>query len=235
MNVEYLRVADTYADVLFRLSAGNLEAPVPACPGWRLRHLVHHLGNVAFFVSAAIDAAGPEPEFTDAALPADSELRSWAAAELGSLLDRLRTLDRDLEVWNWSQEPQRLGFWPRCLAHEVLVHAWDAHDALGRRLELPVDACLDGIDEVLAIHLPLRTGDVMASSWTAVVRAAEDTAWFVEVERGKVTTTRTTGPLPVPDVLLSGTAEQLYLGLWGRTPLPRVHGTLDRARALCTG
>ncbi|WP_031469734.1 maleylpyruvate isomerase family mycothiol-dependent enzyme [Sciscionella sediminilitoris] len=231
-DADYLRLTETWAGALFEIATGNEHVDVPSCPGWQLRHLVHHMGNVAYFVDAVIEAAGPEPEFTDAELPADAEVCAWADERTSALLHRLRGLDPETRVWNWSREPARLRFWPRCLAHEALVHAWDAYTALGRPVRLPLRGCLDGIGEVLDIHLPLRTGEVMTGRWTAEVRTDEGPCWHRAIEEGTV---RALDTDPEPDVLLHGGAEQLYLGLWGRIPLTGARGTENRIAALRTG
>ncbi len=144
-------------------------------------------------------------------------------------------------VWNSSREPQRLDFWPRCVAHEALVHTWDAHHALGRERALPTRACLDGVGEILDVQLPLRTEEIAHARWTAVVRATDEAAqgarWSVTIDHGTVETALTTGRQATDDpadVLLSGPAERLYLGLWRRVSLPLTHGAPDRARVLCT-
>ncbi|MBC3986371.1 maleylpyruvate isomerase family mycothiol-dependent enzyme [Streptomyces sp. AC536] len=238
---EYLRLIEAWTAELFDISAHHLDVTVPSCPGWRLRDLVHHVGNIAYFVNAVIDAAGPEPEFTDATPRPDAEVTGWAADQTHAMVKQLRALDPATHVWNWSREPQRLDFWPRCIAHEALVHAWDAHHALGRERALPTRACLDGIGEILDIQLPLRTEEVADARWTAVVRATDEEAqgarWSVTIDHGAVATMLTTGHQAADDhadVLLSGPADRLYLGLWRRVPLPLTHGAPDRVRVLCT-
>ena len=51
------------ADVAGRLESGDLDAPVPGCPGWTLTDLAHHLGGIHRWARTAV-VEGPSEERT---------------------------------------------------------------------------------------------------------------------------------------------------------------------------
>ncbi|MFF9571985.1 maleylpyruvate isomerase N-terminal domain-containing protein [Streptomyces sp. NPDC014685] len=69
------------ASIRWRMAENRLDDPVPACPEWRIRDVVHHLGNVASFVHACVEQGAGEPGFTDAKMLPDDRLIAWAAKE----------------------------------------------------------------------------------------------------------------------------------------------------------
>ncbi len=78
---------------------------------------------------------------------------------------------------------------------------------------------LDGLDELLTGFLPRRSSRLRAErSLRIAVRPNDaDLAWLVDVGvDAPVTTRHTASTLPEVDDTFSGTAVQLYLGLWNR-------------------
>ncbi|MDJ1138063.1 maleylpyruvate isomerase family mycothiol-dependent enzyme [Streptomyces iconiensis] len=213
----------------WRRAENRLGDPVPACPEWRVRDVVHHLGNVASFVSACVEQGAGEPAFTDAGLPPDDRVIAWAAGEWDLALDRLATADPRAAAWNWSTQPHTVSFWPRCLTHEAFIHGWDLANALGEPMALPPDIAADGVDEVLAVHLAAgahngrrfdRTGRITVHSTDT------DDRWLIELTPTTVHT-RPAAPNEPCDAQLAATAAELYLDLWGRA---RLHLPPDQRR-----
>ncbi|MDK0524242.1 maleylpyruvate isomerase family mycothiol-dependent enzyme [Streptomyces sp. ML-6] len=206
---------------VWRMAENRLDDSVPACPEWRIRDVVHHLGNVASFVHACVEQGGGEPGFTDAKMLPDGRLIAWAAKEWDGVLDRLAAADPLADAWNWSTRPHIVSFWPRCLTHEAFVHGWDVADAVGQSLTIPADVAADGVDEILAVHLAAGARDGRLFSRTGRIEVhSTDTGdrWLVELTS---TTVRTGAAAPGEpcDTRIAATAEGLYLDLWGRTRL----------------
>jgi uncharacterized protein (TIGR03083 family) len=208
------------------------DAPVPTCPAWDVRKLVLHVGTVHRWARANLRR---EPASTTSHWRADGEaapdLLAWFTTGLAALLDTLRTTADDakaLVFLNDAPPPRR--FWARRQAHETTIHAADAvAAALGRPptvTDLPIDPALaaDGVDELLCGFITRGRGKLHLSPPLTVMASAEDTghSWTVRVSDAAPVTTA--GAVEAPDVRLTGTAAQLYLGLWNRGDEVTEHG-----------
>ena len=137
-------------------------------------------------------------------------------------------------------------FWARRQTHESTIHAVDALSArLGRlptAAEVGVDTAvaLDGIDELLTGFIPRRSsrlrldlpqpagpesgtvdadgvaGDHTQDASLLVAPTDADAAWSITVSAGPPVTVRGGDTDREPDVVLTGSAAALYLGLWNR-------------------
>lgn len=217
-HIEATRAVGAHA---WRMAENRLDDTVPACPEWRIRDVVHHLGNVASFIHACVERGAGEPEFTDAEMLPDDRLIPWAAEEWERVLDRLAAADPLAAAWNWSAQPHTVSFWPRCLTHEAFVHSWDVADAVGQSLSIPADVAADGVDEILAVHLAAGARDGRRFTCTGRIEVhSTDTGdrWLVELTAATVHT-RAAAPGEPRDTQIAATAEGLYLDLWGRTRL----------------
>ncbi|MFF9349302.1 maleylpyruvate isomerase family mycothiol-dependent enzyme [Streptomyces sp. NPDC014734] len=206
---------------VWRMAENRLDDSVPACPEWRIRDVVHHLGNVASFVHACVEQGAGEPDFTDAEMLPDDRLIPWVAEEWDEVLNRLAAADPLADAWNWSTEPHIVSFWPRCLTHEAFVHGRDVADAVGQSLTIPADVAADGVDEILAVHLAAGVRDGRRFAGTGRIEVhSTDTGdrWLTELTEATVHT-RAAVPGEPCDTRIASTAEGLYLDLWGRTRL----------------
>jgi uncharacterized protein (TIGR03083 family) len=139
---------------LARITGGDLERPVPTCPGWTFRQLATHVGRGHRWAAqiVATRAATPIPvrEVADGKLPPDpAQHASWLNAGADRVIDAVTAAGSDL-VWTLAG----LGpasFWARRRAHEAAVHLADAQLATGRDVDLAPEAAADGVDEWLAI------------------------------------------------------------------------------------
>ena len=134
---------------------GNLDRPVPACPGWDVGDVVRHLGGVYLHKAASVRLGRRAPEVDDGDAPREEDaLLAWFGAALD---DVLAVVDADpaTPAWSWWPPDATVGFWQRRMAQETLVHRVDVEAAAG--LEPDVDAALaaDGVDEVLTAFLPV--------------------------------------------------------------------------------
>lgn len=204
----------------------GLDAPVPSCPGWRLRDLAWHVTQVYSWVTGHV-ARGvtdrPEPR-SDQPLPAGVDpVAAWTDAftELAATLD---AVDPDLPAFNWAPQAKKASFWHRRMAHETSIHRWDAQMAGG--LSEPIEAKLasDGVTEALDSWLPAgrRSGRTDRSGMIALHATDVDQVWYVRLRGAGVALLDTDTLLDTDDhherATASGSASDLVLALFGRIP-----------------
>ena len=139
---------------LARIIDGDLERPVPTCPGWTFRQLATHLGRghrwAAQIVAARATAPIPQREVADGKLPEDpAEHAHWLNAGAGQVIEAVTVAGSDL-VWT-PAGIRPASFWARRRAHEAAVHLADAQLAAGRDVDLAPDVAADAVDEWLAL------------------------------------------------------------------------------------
>jgi len=139
---------------LARIIDGDLERPVPTCPGWTFRQLATHLGRGHRWAAqiVATRATGPVPmhEVADGNLPEDPARHAhWLNAGAGQVIAAVTAADSD-PVWTFTGM-RPASFWARRRAHEAAVHLADAQLAAGRDVDLAPDFAADGVDEWLAL------------------------------------------------------------------------------------
>ncbi|GHH75397.1 hypothetical protein GCM10018781_44200 [Kitasatospora indigofera] len=205
----------------------DLGAPVPTCPGWLLRDLVLHTGQVHRWATAHVAQARTEPlddagqEAAWGPVPADAELVGWFRAGHANLLAALRAAPAGLDCWTFLPAPSPLAFWARRQAHETAVHRFDAEAAAG--LAGPpagTGPALDGIDELLRAMLVRPRAKLRSERpRTLAVRPTDGpTSWLVTITGEPVTVALgdgRSGPAPA-DLTLTGPARDLFLLLWNR-------------------
>ncbi|MFQ6147374.1 maleylpyruvate isomerase family mycothiol-dependent enzyme [Streptomyces seoulensis] len=215
------------------------DAEVPTCPGWRVRDLLEHTGLVhewaAAFVADALTSPRPlgDPPKLDGA-----ELVAWYRDAHRRLVRTLADAPADVECWTFLPAPQSppsaLAFWTRRQAHETAVHRVDAESARGGApTAIGAGFAVDGIDELLrGFHaLPrsrVRTPEPRVLRVRATDAAeADEAVWTVRLSDGPPVTDR--GARGTADAELSGPADQLYLALWNRAPMPAAAGDASLA------
>ncbi len=210
----------------------GLDAPVSACPGWDVRGLVRHLGEIHLWAAAHVahphDAPWAETE--DLLLVRlgehwpelgvfwvdDSELVDWYLRTNANLIDVLETAPDDLEAWTFLPAPTPRAMWARRQAHETAIHRFDAEMAGGGGSGFDPAFAADGIDELLTAMTTQRRLDVPVAAPQAIAVHATDTdeRWLVTLESDVATTVRSEEPA---DVVVRADASDLYLNLWNRT------------------
>lgn len=203
----------------------GLEAAVPSCPEWDVAALLSHQGMVHRWAAANLRGdSDHRTEDSETAAAAAPSLLDWFDEGAQALLETLSKAPADLEamVFLPNAPPPRL-FWARRQAHETTIHAVDAQAAVLQRLPRPdetminEDLAVDGIDELLRGFLP-RGGSKLRSETPYVIeiRAIDaDQRWQIAVSDQPPLGVR--GTIRPPDAVISGTAIELYLGLWNRT------------------
>lgn len=232
-DYELLRGAATTADS---------TAPVPSCPGWTMRDLVSHVGQVYLHKVAAMNTGQwPDPWPTEAMIQeAPMALLTRGYTELTAEFSRHAPED---EALTWYEPDQTVGFWIRRMAQETVIHRMDAQLAAGVAVtEAPDDLAVDGIDEVLRCFLAYAVANWPADfakverpdgPGTIVVTAGQQTAgqhsWTLRTEQDKVTVSD--GAAESPQVTVSASPDGMLRWLWGRADDQAVASTGDPAWA----
>ena len=159
-----------------RIIDGDLERPVPACPGWTFRQLATHLGRghrwAAQIVATRATTPIPMREVADGKLPEDPAQHAlWLTAGAGQVIEAVTAAGSDL-VWTLAGMGPA-SFWARRRAHEAAVHLADAQLAAGRDVDLAPEVAADAIDEWLTI---IAAGTQGAATQGAATQGAIDPA-----------------------------------------------------------
>ncbi|HVE27942.1 MAG TPA: maleylpyruvate isomerase family mycothiol-dependent enzyme [Sporichthya sp.] len=221
-QIEWFRTeAEAFGRVL---ESGDLDTPVPACPGWTLTDLTAHLGGIHRWARGAI-LTGPGSDTYP--IPAGrAAIVDWFAEGAGALHETLSASDPAAPCWAFA-EPRVVGFWMRRQAHETCVHRWDAESSQGTPGPIDAMLALDGIHEVVDMFFPrqVRLGRIppLARSLSLIPDEGEG--------RGLAGDGTPAGR--EWDATLAGPAEALVLLLWGRAVVddPRLRLAGSRAAA----
>jgi uncharacterized protein (TIGR03083 family) len=227
-------------------SAPSLDARVPTCPEWTLFDLARHLGEGRRSWAATVGAgpAATAKSTADGAPPAPREreaLLAWLAESTAQLVGALRESGPDRSCWTrWgdSQSPQTCGAVARHQLQEIAVHTYDAQLTAGTPQPLPAEVALDGVEEFQF------TCCATTAPWPhepAVVdyHAAEGRSWRLWLSGDGARVARLGAPGTAPataageephavDASARGTASELVLVFYGRTPLDSLELGGDR-------
>jgi len=139
---------------LARITGGDLERPVPTCPGWTFRQLATHVGRghrwAAQIVATRAAAPIPMREVADGKLPEDPARHAQWLNTGADLVVEAVTAAGGAPVWALTGL-RPASFWARRRAHEAAVHMADAQLAAGRDVDLAPDFAADAVDEWLAL------------------------------------------------------------------------------------
>ena len=220
------QAADFRTAVTAEDPAVTLTKPVPSFPNWTVYDLVAKLGAAYQQATGHLMRRG-EPGSSDAPkAPKGAAIIEWWDEQLANVTATLAAADPNAPAWNWSHKPHEAGFFHRRLAHETALRRWDAQlsVALPEPIE-PPEMAADGVDEVLDTFLP---SDKTVAERIEVTGAARfeatdiDAHWVVRVRPNGVALLDTGGWFDdEPDVatIVTGTASDLLLVLWGRVPV----------------
>ena len=220
-----LELVDGRSAALRSALAGALDERVPGCPDWTGRDLIAHLGEVQRFWAAVIVAGKPDgpPQGPDVPeTEPTGDLLDWSERSTATLLAALEDAGPDRPVWSWWG-PTVSGLVARHQVQEAGVHAWDAEDTVGRDAPLgPGDLAADGVDEFLSVEVPTNGGWPHPPVTVSVVATdGPGSGWRVALTEagGTISTgapTEEPAGAPAVDTVLSGTAGDLVLALYGR-------------------
>jgi uncharacterized protein (TIGR03083 family) len=237
MPIDELAVIEAEAERIRAAYAADPQGTVPWSDRWTVGTVARHVAGLHHVVSQIVadrpTAGFDRFETLDAPAKGDPGFPDWFAAGTATVVAQLRSTPADEATWSWHPDEGSVGWWSRRLAHETLVHRWDAEAGAGITGP-PMDPAVaaDGIDELLDVFVSASralhnspAGPTVAFRCTDTGPAAAD--WYLDLSQPGARSVSTTGP--VSDevaVTLSGPAEDLLLVLWGRVPLDATAVTL---------
>ncbi len=202
-------------------SAGY-DARVPTCPEWTVTNLVEHLSGVHRWVTMIFETkAQARPNRGEVPRPPEgTDWLEWFEAGVPGVLAVLDRAGPDHLVWNWEAgRPADSSFWPRRMAHEIVIHRADAEAAAGQASVVgSPELAADGIDEYLGfLEMRRRYAEGGLGLEGTFHFHATDTPgeWLVEITPESVTVSREHAKAPVA---VRGPAGPLELFLYNRGP-----------------
>jgi uncharacterized protein (TIGR03083 family) len=190
-------------------AAASLDASVEHCPGWSVRDLVVHIGDVQrFWVHIVTERLTSRPTNFERGLPSDTQPIAWFRSQTAALVAVLTTCADDVTLWTWWDAEQNAGWVKRRQMNEVVVHAWDAANAVGNAQRIPADVAMVGLREFVDVFSCDVREDVEPPP---VALVATDCDWSAILFSDDATV--------VPSLELRGTASEILLSLWGRLPV----------------
>ncbi|GAA1345043.1 maleylpyruvate isomerase N-terminal domain-containing protein [Saccharothrix algeriensis] len=221
---------------LFRAAVGRADpaAAVPGCPGWTFTELTLHVGR---FLQTSLEylRSGSTARLRPPPPPVGAAPLEYLDAQLAQAAEVLPAVPGNRPAWTFSPaSPDLAWVWHRRIAHELDLRRWDAQAALRELTPGDADFAVDGIEESLGTLLAAKyaTDVPPTAKGTALVRLTDvPEAWVVELEPGAVPGVRPAWPGEATDLLITGEAQVMHYGLWGRVPL-RAEGDRDVLSAL---
>ncbi|MGW0522167.1 maleylpyruvate isomerase family mycothiol-dependent enzyme [Crossiella sp. NPDC003009] len=213
---------------------GALALPVPSCPGWTVADLVTHLGEVMTWWAHTLAEGGlmPEEEAVLTVATPGADLLGWWRARAEALTEALRNTPPESPAWCWWH-PEQLGTAAEVaerMAHEALVHRWDAEHALGQATPVPAELGAAGIAEFATRMLPAREDTWTGSTGVVQLHATDlDLVW--DFRAGEDGLRLLPEPAEAPAAVIAGAAGELDLLLWRRPAVVSTTGDQELAAA----
>ncbi len=222
---------------------GDPDAPVTACPGWQLRDLVRHLGEIHLWAAGNValrpgsglgieDRSELAEQWPDLAVfwPEDGQLVDWYLRTNANLVETLRAAPADVPAPTFLPAPTPRAMWARRQAHETAIHRLDAEQATGTSTGFDPTFAADGIDELLYGFYAsvVRTADrqIPLEAPQTIRVHTDDTGddWSMTISPGGICAAR---DATSADLILTATASDLYAALWNRGEGPTITATGD--------
>ena len=209
-------VSDSGRRLASLAGSAGLDAPVPTCPTWTAAHLVAHQAMVHRWAASHVRGEGGEARSQTEIREQEPDLLGYYRDGLTELVQALSKAPADLKAMTFLADvstPRE--FWARRQAHETTIHMVDAVAAKLERVpradeaDVPVEVAVDGIDELLRGFY--SRGKAKLPPGAFVVAPTDSPRRWVVTVAEKLTVTD-----DGPGDEVSGTAAQLYLGLWNR-------------------
>lgn len=212
----------------------GMTASVPTCPQWTAARLLAHVAMVHRWATAHVRGDDPDAVPDQTTILAEvHDLPSFVAEGQRALLAALRDAPDDLEAMTFLNDAGApRAFWARRQAHETTIHMADALGALlGRcptaaEVGVETELAVDGVEELLRGFFTRGRSELHDGEAYAVLVAATDTdrTWLLHVAEELTVDDAGSGTAAIS---MTGTAAQLYLGLWNRGDEIEVTGSTD--------
>jgi uncharacterized protein (TIGR03083 family) len=239
MPFDHLAVVESEAARIVAAYAADPSGRVPWSDRWTVRTVARHVASTHHVVAQVIQdrPTADFGRFGALATPAkdDPGFPAWFAAGTDALVEQCRVTPPAELCWSWHADGATVGFWVRRMAHETLVHRWDAEAAagiVGPSMDPSVAA--DGVDELLDVFVSASRALHASPAGPAVHISCTDAdqQWYLDLaEVGR--RTLHTEPIDVA-LTIRGRAEALLLLLWGRSDAPGAGVELDGDREILT-
>jgi uncharacterized protein (TIGR03083 family) len=196
---------------------GNLDAPVPTCPGWTVDDVVRHVAQVYEHKIASTELQR-EPDPWPPARPAERDPVEWLRDAHSRLLRMFRSHGPTDPSPTWDPEDQTVGFWARRMAHETAIHGADAELATGEATPLDPELAADGVGEILTVMLAGDWSEAPSpvSVGQRVAVLGGDRTWIVTLNGMSVDVAE--GAAEDVSATVGGDPSAVDLWLWGRAP-----------------
>ncbi len=224
-------IRESLASFVADARKAGLEAAVPTAPEWDVRELLAHQGMVHRWATDAVLGRRVDPEtYRREGLDSPDPVL-WLREGGLRLIKTLEKAPVDLEAFVFlNNAPAPRQFWARRQCHETTIHSVDALAAsLGRmptadETWITQQIALDGIDELLLGFLTRKRATLRSDEPITFAVRPRDVrrSWLVRVSSDPPVVERDVRGHA--DVVLKGTAEQLYLALWNRSDEIQVKG-----------
>jgi uncharacterized protein (TIGR03083 family) len=221
MPVDHLAVIQSEAARLLAAYATDPGGKVPWSERWSVGTVARHVAGTHHVVAQVIEdrPTADFGRFGALATPAkgDPGFPAWFAEGTDALVEQCRATPPAEVCWSWHPDERTVGFWTRRMAHETLVHRWDAEAGAGTAGP-PMDPSVaaDGVDELLDVFVSASRALHGSPAGPAVRIGCTDTdhEWYLDLaEAGR--RALQTEPIDVA-LTIRGPAEALLLLLWGR-------------------
>jgi uncharacterized protein (TIGR03083 family) len=222
VTLDYLSIISDESSRIVDAYELDRRAAVPWSDRWTVGTVARHVAGTHHVVADVIRGR-PTADFglfANLRTPAkDSpEFVEWFRSGTASLLDQVSSVPADDECWSWFEPGSSVGWWARRMAHEAVVHRSDVDAAQGREFSVAPEVAADGIDEFLDVFVAASRAaqDGPAGPTMSVECSDRKECWWVDLSRrGERTVSREPRDASVG---IRGTAQQLLLFVWGRTP-----------------
>jgi uncharacterized protein (TIGR03083 family) len=212
-SVEVIERIQTVSEQLAVSASANLDARVEHCPEWTLRDLVVHIGEVQrFWTRIVSERLLARPTDGPRGLPEGAEPIAWFRSQTAAFVSTLSACADDVPLWTWWDPEQNAAWVKRRQLNEVVMHAWDAANAVGVAGPISPALAMLGLQEFVDVFaLDLREGAEPPS----ISLVATDCDWKAVLFPDDCFA----GAAAVPSLELRGNASDLLLSLWSRAPV----------------
>jgi uncharacterized protein (TIGR03083 family) len=228
-------ISDEGARIIDGYDRGR-AAPIPWSDRWTVGTVARHVSGTHHVVAEVIRGR-PNKDFglfgELRTPPKDApEFVEWFRSGTSSLVDQLSTVPGEDECWSWYVTGRCVGWWARRMAFEAVVHRADTDLATGQDFSVASEVAADGVDEYLDVFVAAsRAANGSPAGPTISFECIDrsDQWWLDLSEPGGRFVSRE--PLPA-SVRIRGTATDLLLMVWGRSPINDTAGVeVSGARA----